>query len=152
MKKRYFRYIIYSLSVLFIIITGLLVYWYYNPSVDNRDFDLEFRVSNENKNFHKERNKKIDPKNFTYNNEKYINDVDKYELTIHSLDIINGNERIIIVMDSLDKKHDFKVANITYKDKNGKNSSPIIEHRNDSVFIFQNILNETNLLFKGKKN
>jgi len=131
-------------------VIGVIFYWYSNPSIDSKDFDLEFRVSSEGKNFYKERNEKIEASKFTYNNEKYFNDVDKYGLIIHSLDIVKGNEKIIIVYDSLSTNINFKVANITYKSKSGKYSPLMIKHKNDSVFIIQ-IGVKNNLMYKGKK-
>ncbi|OJX31252.1 MAG: hypothetical protein BGO86_05025 [Chryseobacterium sp. 36-9] len=141
----------YSLLVVLLMIIGIIVYWYYNPTVDDRDFDLEFRVSNEGKDFYKERNKKIERTKFTYNGEKYFNDLDKYELIIYSLDFIKGKEKIIIVYNSLKMNNDFKVANITYRDKAGKYFPLKIEHKNDSIFIIQQIGTENNLIYKGKK-
>ncbi|MEJ8606431.1 hypothetical protein JSO56_05770 [Riemerella anatipestifer] len=145
------KYIKYSLLAILLVIIGVIVYWYYNPTIDDKDFDLEFRVSNEGKGFYKERNKKIEWKRFTYNDERYFNDVDKNELIIHSLDIIKGKEKIIIVYDSLKTNNDFKIANITYKDETGKYSPLIIKHKNDSIFIIQIGVTNNHLMFKGKK-
>lgn len=145
------KYIKYSLLAILLMIVSLIVYWYYNPTIDNEDFDLEFRVSNEGKDFYKERNKKIEKRSFTFNDKRYLNDVDKYELIIHSLDIKKGKEKIIIVCDSLKTNNDFKIANITYKDETGKYFPIKIEHKNDSIFIIQQIGVENNLIFKGKK-
>jgi hypothetical protein len=144
------KYIKYSLLLVLFMITSLFVYWYFNPSVDNEDFDLEFRVSNEGTDFYKERNKKIEKRKFTYNDERYTNDIDKYELTIHSLDIINGKEKIIIVCDSLKTNSNFKTANITYRNQAGIYLPLKIEHKNDSIFIIQ-IGAENNLIYKGKR-
>lgn len=99
---------------LFLLIS-LIVYWYYNPVVDDNDFNLEFRVSDEDKDFYTGKNKNIDKRRFTYNNERYFNDTDKYELVIHSLDITQGRERIIIVYEKVND--DSKIANITYRIK-----------------------------------
>lgn len=145
------KYIKYSLLAVLLVIISLIIYWYYNPTIDNKDFDLEFRVSNDGKDFYKERNKKIEWRRFTYNDERYLNDVDKYELIIHSLDIIKGKEKIIIVCDSLKTNNDFKIANITYKDETGKYFPLKIEHKNDSIFIIQQTGVENNLIFKGKE-
>ncbi|WDF46456.1 hypothetical protein PQ459_16330 [Chryseobacterium sp. KACC 21268] len=145
MKKKYTKYV--SVIILLMII-GLIVYSYYNPNIDDKDFDLEFRISNGEKDFYKQRNKKIETRKFTYNDERYFNYVDNYELIIHSLDIIEGKEKIIILKDSIDTNDDFKIANITYKDKAGKYLPIKIEHKNDSIFIIQ-IGNENNLMFKG---
>ena len=145
------KYIKYGLLIVLLIIISLFVYWYYNPTIDNKDFDLEFRVSNEGKDFYKERNKKIEMRKFTFNDERYFNDVDKYELIIHSLDIIEGKEKIIIVCDSLKTNKNFKIANITYKDETSEYFPLKIEHINDSIFIIQQIGVENNIIFKGKK-
>ncbi|WP_294322269.1 hypothetical protein [uncultured Chryseobacterium sp.] len=144
------KYIKYSLLIIVLIVLSVIGYWYYNPTIDNKDFDLEFRVSNETKNFYEERNKKIERRRFTYNDERYFNNVDKCELIIHSLDIIKGKERIIIVHNYL-RKNNLKKANIIYKDETGRYSPLKIEHKNDSVFIIQQIGVENNLIFKGKR-
>lgn len=145
MKQKYTKY---GLIIILLMIISLIIYWYYNPTINDKDFDLEFRASNEGKDFSKERNEKIETKKFTYTDERYFNDVDNYELIIHSLDIIKGKEKIIIVYDSLKTNDDFKIANITYKDKMGMYSPLKIEHKDDSIFIIQ-IGNENNLMFKG---
>ncbi|HAR73478.1 MAG TPA: hypothetical protein DCR77_08750 [Flavobacteriaceae bacterium] len=141
----------YIIVILILIFIGLNIYWYYNPTIDNKDFDLEFKISNEGMDFYKERNKKIDIKNFTFNDERYLNNIDKYELIIHSLDIIQRKERIIIVCNDLTMNNNFKIANITYKDETGKYSPLKIKNKNDSIFIIQQIGIENNLIFKGIK-
>lgn len=130
------KYTKYGLLVVLSLIISLFVYWYYNPTIDNKDFDLEFRVSNEGKDFYKERNKKIEIKKFTFNGERYLNDVDKYELIIHSLEVIEGKEKIIIVCDSLKKSNDFKIANITYKDETSKYFPLKIEQKKTLYLLF----------------
>lgn len=138
-------------SVPLLLLISLIVYWYYNPTIEDRDFDLEFSVSNEDKNFYKERNKKIDGTRFTYNDERYFNDADQYELIIHSLDFVGKEEKIIIVQDRLHTNDHFKTANITYKDEAGEYSPLKIERKNDSIFIIQQIGNENNVIFEGEK-
>lgn len=141
----------YIIVIGVLIFIGVSIYWFYNPTIYHKDFDLEFRVSNKGKNFYKERNKKIEKQKFTFNDERYINDSDKYELIIHSLDIIEGKEKIIIVCDKL--SNDSRIANITYKDETSKYYPIKIEHKEDSIFIIQNLEDkyENKIIFKGKK-
>lgn len=143
---------IYSIfSIILVILLSLFLYNYFNPQSDNEDFNLEFTVSNEGKDFYKERNKNVEKEQYTYNDEKYFNDDDHYQLIIHSLDIKEGKERIIIVLDSLNKNSDFRIANITYKDESGEYSPVIIEHKKDSVYIIQIGTVDNSLMFKAKK-
>lgn len=138
-------------TVFIFLLISLIIYGYLNPAVGNKDFDLEFRVSNEEENFYRERNEKIDKKRFTCNDERYFNDADQYELILHSLDFVGEEEKIIIVQDRLHANNHFKTANITYKDEAGEYSPLTIEHKNDSVFIIQQVGVENNVIFTGKK-
>lgn len=142
----------YSIAIVIIIITSIITYWYFNPTISNKDFHLEYEVSNSNENFYNARDTNVSEEKYTFNNEIYYNKVSKYRLTLYSLDFSNKGERIIIVTDYSYGKNK-RVANITYKDRLG-NFSPIIIHKDkDSVFIIQNLENvsNNNIIFEGKK-
>lgn len=143
----------YIVGIILIMITSLIIYWYYNPSINNQDFHLEYQVANSNENFYDARNTNINEEKYSYNNKIYFNEKNKYKITIHSLDITNKGERIIIVTDFLDGKTDKRIANITYKGKLGVFSPLIIKQSKDSVYIIQILesLSSNNTIFEGKK-
>jgi hypothetical protein len=137
-----------SLILTFVLI-GIVIFWFLNPTVDNKDFDLMYRVSNCNKNFYDER--KNNDTIYTFNNDIFINS-NNYRLILHSLDYPNDKEKIIIVKEGIGKTREYRVANITYKDKFGKYSPIKIEIINDSIFIYQISdipQNNLNLMYKG---
>lgn len=75
------------------ILTGIVIYWYLNPSIDDEDFHLENFLSDPNKNFYNERNSNFSKKEYTYNNETYYNNNEKYNILFTSIIIfkpING--------------------------------------------------------------
>jgi len=150
MKKKNIKY---SVVIILLMMMSIIIYWYFNPTIDNKDFHLQYEVANDDKDFYSIRNKKIDPKKYTYNNETYFSRVEKYKLTLHSLDITNNGERIMIVTDYLEGKNNKRIANITYKDKSGNFSPMLIKHERDSVFIIQSLGDSPagNIMFKGQK-
>jgi hypothetical protein len=150
MKKKNIKY---TAAIILLMLVSIIIYWYFNPTIDNEDFHLQYEVANYDKDFYSLRNKKINAKEYTYNNETYFSSVEKYKLTLHSLDITNNTEKIIIVTDYLDGKKNKRIANITYKDKSGNFSPIIIKHEGDSVFIIQSLegISTDNIMFKGQK-
>ncbi|WP_343530992.1 hypothetical protein [Pedobacter sp.] len=150
MKKKNIKY---SVAIILLMMMSMIIYWYFNPTIHNKDFHLQYEVANADKDFYSIRNKKIDPKKYTYNNEIYFSRVERYKLTLHSLDITNNGERIMIVTDYLEEKNNKRIVNITYKDKSGNFSPIIIKHKRDSVFIIQSLgsVSTDNIMFKGQK-
>lgn len=150
MKKK--SWIKYILTLPFILISGMFIYWYLNPSIDNEDFHLQYLLSDSNKNFYEVRNQNISKEKFTYNNEVYSNNIEGYKIIIHSIDFTKLGEKILIITDYLDKKT--RNANLTYKSKSGTYNMVEIFRNNDSIFIYQ--LSEDpkidkHLLFKGNR-
>ena len=146
-KKSWLKYI---LTLPFILIGGIFIYWYLNPSIDNEDFHLEYLLSNRDKNFYEFRNRNINQEKFTYNNEMYSNNIEGYKLIIFSIDFTKFGEKILIITDSFDKKT--RNVNLTYKDKNGIYSPLEIVKNNDSILIYQISEDpkiDKHLLFKG---
>lgn len=142
----------YILVLPFILIIGIFIYWYLNPSIDNEDFHLQYLLSDPNTNFYEIRNQNISTRKFTYNNEIYSNNTEGYKLTIHSIDFTKLGEKILIVTDYFDKKT--RITNLTYKSKNGTYKPVEIFRSNDSIFIYQ--LSEDpkidkHLMFKGNR-
>jgi len=142
----------YILVLPFILIIGIFIYWYLNPSIDNEDFHLQYLLSDPNTNFYEIRNQNISTRKFTYNNEIYSNNTEGYKLTIHSIDFTKLGEKILIVTDYFDKKT--RITNLTYKSKNGTYNPIEIFRNNDSIFIYQ--LSEDpkidkHLMFKGNR-
>lgn len=143
----------YSLAIILLMTIGVIIYGYFNPAVNNKDFHLQYEVANHGKDFYSLRNKKINPKQYTYNNETYFSRVEKYQLTLHSLEMTNRGEKIIIVTDDLEGKNNKRIANITYKDKSGNFSPIAIKHEKDSIFIIQSLGDDStgHIMFKGQK-
>jgi len=124
-----------SLLIFILIVTWIGVYWFFNPTIYNKDFHLEYRVANSGVNFSSLRNEKIEKGRFTYSNNTYLNDKSKYKLSIHSLDFLNKKEKIIIVSDDLNTGH--KNAIVTYKNQDGSFAPIGIKSKGDSIFIVQ---------------
>lgn len=146
-KKSWLKYI---LTLPFILIGGIFIYLYLNPSIDNEDFHLEYLLSNRDKNFYEFRNRNINQEKFTYNNEMYSNNIEGYKLIIFSIDFTKFGEKILIVIDYFDKET--RNVNLTYKDKNGIYSPLEIVKNNDSILIYQISEDpkiDKHLLFKG---
>lgn len=150
MKKKKLKY---SLTIILLMLISVVIYGYFNPTINNKDFHLEYEVANHGKDFYSLRNEKINAKKYTYNKETYFSNVEKYKITLHSLDITNNGERIMIVTDDLDGKKNRRIANITYKDQSGNFSPIAIKHERDSVFIIQSLVDGStgHIMFKGQK-
>ncbi len=144
-----------GIIIMLFIVTGVTLYWWNNPSIDNKDFHLEYEVSNNNMDFYSARNKKIGKDKFTYNDQRYCNEIDEYKLVIHSLDFENNIEKIIIVIEYLDENIKHRTANVTYKNKDGKFSPIQIKNKKDSIFVIQNLEYlehpSRNIIFEGKE-
>lgn len=145
-KKPWLKYIL----ILPCMLIGIFIYWYLNPTIENQDFHLQYLLSDPNKNFYKERNSNFSKEKYTYNNEIYSNDIEKYKLTIHSIDFTEFGEKILIVTDYFDKN--MREVNLTYKNKEGIYTPVEIIKSNDTIFIYQlleipNI--HKNLIYKG---
>lgn len=144
-----------GLVIILLTVIGIGLYWYINPRINNKDFHLAYEVSNYKMNFFDARNKKINNDKYTFNNAIYYNEINNYKLTIHSLDFIKKDEKIIIVTEYLDKNKKHRVANITHKNEDSRYSPIKIRQKKDSVFIIQNLehFNEKkeNVIFEGKK-
>ena len=140
----------YILVLPFILIGGIFIYWYLNPSIDNEDFHLQYLLSDRDKNFYEFRNQNINQEKFTYNNEIYSNNIEGYKLIIYSIDFTKFGEKILIITDSFDRKT--RNVNLTYKDKNGIYSPLEIVKNNDSILINQISEDpkiDKHLVFKG---
>lgn len=143
----------FFLSFIFIVIVffTLVVYAFQNPSVGSNDFYLEYRIANSEKPFYEDRNMSIDKSFYTFNNAFYIDNVSYTKLTIHSLDFINGKERIIFVIENIKRDSIFKHAFIDYKNKNDEFLNFDIIYKKDSIFIFNKYNGAKDLYFKGEK-
>lgn len=86
------------------------------------------------------------------NKEIYSNDIEKYKITLHSIDFTEYGEKILVITDHFDEN--IRCANLTYKNKNGIYSPLDIVSSTDSAFIYQ-ISENPNfhkiLIFKGYK-
>lgn len=122
---------------------------YLNPTVYNKDFDLMYRISNSDKNFHDERNKNINANLFTFNNSTYFNDLTKTKLIIHSLDIIDGNERIIFIKEFKGSTSITKQPLLEYRNKNGIFANFDIRYNGDSIIIYDKTALNAGIYFQG---
>jgi hypothetical protein len=102
MKKHNVRY---TIAIIVLIILGMFVYWYRHPTIGNKDFHLEYEVANYKQDFHNLRNKKINVEEYAYTNDTYYSHDENYKITLHSLEITDNRERIIIVTDYLGGKN-----------------------------------------------
>lgn len=146
-KKSWLKYI---LTLPFILLGSIFIYWYLNPSIDNEDFHLQYLLADRDKNFYEFRNRNVNQEKFTYNNEMYSNKIEGYKLIIHSIDFTKLGEKILIVTDYFDKET--RNVNLTYKDKNDIYSLLEISKDNDSILIYQISKDpkiDKHLLFKG---
>jgi len=145
-KKSWLKYILILSSILI----GVFIFWYINPSIEDEDFHLQYVLSDPNKDFYKERNINLSKEKYTYNNEVYSNNIEGYKLIIHSIDFTEFGEKILIITDYFDENK--RIANLTYKNKNGIYTPVEITRSIDSVFIYQ-ILEIPNIhkhiLYKG---
>ena len=130
-KKSWLKYIL----LLPFILIGLFIYSFLNPTIENEDFHLQYLLSDPNKDFYKERNNDISEEKYTFNNEIYSNNIEKYKIIIHSIDFTEYGEKILIITDYFDENK--RIANLTYKNKEGIYSPEEITKSNDSVFIYQ---------------
>ena len=110
-KKLWLKYIL----ILPFILIGVFIYWYLNPSIEDKDFHLQYLLSDPNKDFYKERNLNISKEKYTYNNEIYSNNIERYKIIIHSIDFTEYGEKILIITDYFDENK--RIANLTYKNK-----------------------------------
>lgn len=146
------RLLVYILILPIIIIIGIFTYWYLNPSIGNEDFHLQYILSDPKEDFYKIRNDDISKEKYTFNNQIYNNDIERYKLIVHSIDFTKYGEKILIVTDYFDKKE--RLVNLTYKNKESGYSPVEILRNKDSIFIYQLFDDQTknkNLIFKGLK-
>ncbi len=143
----------FSLAIILLMLISIIFYGYFNPTINNKDFHLEYEVANHGKDFYSLRNKKIDAKKYTYNKETYFSNIENYQITLHSLDITDNGEKIMIITDNLDGNKNKRIANITCKDQSGNFSPIMIKHEKDSVFIIQSLGDDStdHIMFKGQK-
>lgn len=130
-KKSYLKYVL----ILPLILIGIFIYWYSNPTIEDKDFHLQHLLSDPNKNFYNERNPNFSKEKYTCNNEIYVNSKEKYKLIIHSIDFTEFGEKILIVSDYFDKN--IREVNLTYKNRKGKYTPVEIIKSKDTIFIYQ---------------
>lgn len=130
-KKTFLKYVL----ILPFILIGIFIYWYLNPTIEDQDFHLQYLLSDPDKDFYDERNPSFRNEKYTYNNEIYSNDIEKYRLTIHSLDFTEFGEKILIITDNFDKN--IRDVNLTYRNKKGIYTPVEIKKSNDTIFIYQ---------------
>lgn len=149
MKKK----MIYIFLVVVALIVFLIFYMYLNPSVDNKDFDLEYRVSSGKKDYYKERNSSYSDKDYKFNHQSYCNLLDGKKLIIHSLDKeSNGKERVVFLLKDVREK--YPSATIDYLEQNNSFSIFNIKYQGDSIFLWKKpslIQEKEELFFKGER-
>lgn len=131
---------------------SVIIYMYVNPSIDNEDFDLEYKISSGKKNYNEARNKNYDDIDYKFNHLNYCNNIG-IRLIIHSLDKKpDGRERVIFIVKN--PKEKFPSAIIDYFDTNTNFSLFKIKYVADSIYIWKNISvvqEQEELFFKGEK-
>ncbi|RKS96623.1 hypothetical protein [Chryseobacterium defluvii] len=147
-KKMIYIYLIIGFLPIFIV-----VYMYLNPSIDNKDFDLEYRISRGEKKYAKARNNNYSDNDYRFNHLGYCNDLEGRKLIIHSLDKeSNGKERVIFVVKDAGEK--FPTATIDYFGPNNNFNLFKIKYVADSIFIWKKksvVQEKEELFFKGEK-
>ena len=129
---------------------GLNIYSYLNPTIYDEDFDLQYTLSDKKNDFYKERNNDISKEKYTYNNEIYINNIERYKIIVHSIDYTEKGEKILIITDKFDDN--IRYVNLAYKNNNEMYTQNEIIKSKDSIFIYQlcdNQFSPRNLVFKG---
>lgn len=148
MRKTYLKYIL----IISCLLIGIFFYWYLNPTNEDQDFHLQYLLSDPNNNFYKERNSNFSKEKYTYNNEIYSNDIEKYKLIIHSIDFTEFGEKVLIITDYFD--NNLREVNLTYINKKGIYTPIEIIKSNDTIYIYQLLdipNNHKNLIYKGYK-
>lgn len=135
--------VIFSFLILLVLFFTLILYC--NPSIADEDFDLEYKVLNNEKTYFKDRNENI--QNFNFNNEFYCNYVNDYKLIIHSLDVINGKERVLFLLERIQQKK-IESVQIDYYLDNQKFLNYKIKLLGDSIYVRNK---DGEIFFKGKK-
>ncbi|VBB48692.1 hypothetical protein TRIP_D50056 [uncultured Paludibacter sp.] len=82
-----------------LLIIFLFVWMYFNPTIENKDFHMEYMVGSGKEDYHNYRNKNIENQNYTFNN-YYCNDIGE-KLVIYSLDIKKEKEKVIFVKENI---------------------------------------------------
>ena len=143
---------IICLFLIMITIIGLIIFYLYiNPTIDDKDFHLEYEIANGKKKYDEDRNNNYSDKEYLFNHLTYYNKDDKKKLIIHSLGKEpNGKERIIFVIDEM--KGNYPIGIIDYLENN-KYRLFIVEYKKDSIFVWRKpFLQEPDatLFFKGE--
>ena len=143
----------YLVLIFVSIVVFLITYLYLNPSIDNKDFDLEYKISNGKKKYDEDRNNSYSDKDYTFNHMMYCNEIDGKKLIIHSLDKDDdGKERVVFVV--IDVKEKYPSATIDYLEHNNDFSLFKIKYKADSIFLWEKqstIQENEELFFKGKR-
>src|SRR5690606_17767820 len=111
MKKKIILYFI----IIIIFFVSVISYMYFNPAIDNRDFDIEFKISSGEKDYSKFRNQNYSINEYSFNNQIFCNDFDDTKFIIHSIDREeDGKEKVIFVVSSRSEKN--PIALVDYID------------------------------------
>lgn len=140
--------------VILTVLISLVILMVLNPHVSDKDFDLMYRIGTGEKTYKDGRNEDINTIDFSFNDQTYLNLVNKTKLIIHSLDIVEGNqERVIFDVQDIQKNKSLN-TNIEYMDRKDNCFSNVeIQFKNDSVYVWtglsSNDKNDIALFFKG---
>lgn len=135
---------LYIVLLFFILIISFILFLYCNPSIKDEDFDLEYKVLNNKKTYFEDRNNKIKIDDYNFNEILYCNYINGDKIIIHSLDIINGKERVIFLLEQMKKKEIIAVSIDYYY--NNKFLNYQVNFLNDSIYVWDR---EKVLFFKG---
>ncbi|WOI21618.1 hypothetical protein [Nonlabens ulvanivorans] len=137
------------------ILTGVVLFiiLYQNPTVGNNDFHLEYEIANSNINIDNLRNRKVNETKFTFTKNIYLNEVNQTKLIIHSIDFIEGVEKIIFIKMNAGTGRDKKIKEpfVEYRNQNGEYRNFLIEYDKDSIKVFNKSEFNKSLYFKGSK-
>lgn len=139
--------LIYIIGLIIFLFISIIVYWYFNPTIDNKDFDIEYKISNNITKYYKERNYRYSDDVYTFNHDTYYNK-NQDKLIIHSLDkdIISGKEKVIFIIKR--KSDPYPIAIVDYMDKNNELVFFKIKYKKDTIFLYRKpFLDEKESLF-----
>lgn len=145
MKMR--KKVLYIILIINSLIISIFIYWYLNPSIDNTDFDIEYKISSGKKTYDELRNKKYTEQEYSFNHQTYYNNNERTKLIIHSLDKdkVKGEKVIFVIENSIKKP---PIGIIDYLNKNNELHIFRIKYKTDSIFLYHKpFLDEKESLF-----
>jgi hypothetical protein len=141
------------LILLFIAVVIFIIILMLNPNISDKDFDLMYRIGQGEKSYKDGRNMDIKDSDFSFNEESYFNIKLNTKLTIHSLNIVKGNEeKVIFVLDDIKNNEHPSIYIDQMNRENHRFSGSEIKFKNDSVYVWKSWNNkEKEFFFKGKR-